>query len=97
MVKVTPSVQAVEVTLTAKFTATVTGLEPFTYQWQRRDQILINETKNTYIIYNASYEDQMYYRCLVTNNFEDFVASNRVWIQITSMYISKHVIDRVLN
>lgn len=87
VVTVTPSIHYVEVTLTAKLTATVSGKGPFTYQWQRGDQILTDETRNTYIVYNASLEDQNYYRCLVTNNFGDFVVSNRVWLQVTRMLI----------
>ena len=82
VVNVSPSIQTVEVTRTAKFTATVTGVGPFTYQWQRGDQFLTDETKNTYVVQNASKEDQTYYRSLVTNNFGDSVVSNKVWLQV---------------
>ena len=82
VVNVSPSIQTVEVTLTAKFIAKVTGVGPFTYQWQRGDQILTDETKNTYLVQNASKEDQNYYRCLVTNNFGDSVVSNKVRLQV---------------
>ena len=85
MVNVTPPVQTVEVTLTTTLTATVTGVGPFTYQWQKGDEILTDETKSTYTVYNASHEDQNFYRCLVNNNFGDVVVSNRAWLQLTSM------------
>ena len=96
MVNVTPPIQTVEVTFTAKFTAIVTGLGPFTYQWQKGDEILTDETKSTYTVYNASHEDQNYYRCLVNNNFGDYTVSNRVWLQITSMYVAMHFSTIVL-
>ena len=86
-VTVSPSTLVVEVTLTGKLTATVTGVGPFSYQWQRGDQILADETRSTYTVYNASHEDQNYYICLVTNSFGGSSISNRVYIQITSMYV----------
>ena len=82
---ITPLIQTVEVTLTAKFTATVTGVGPFTYQWERGNNILKNETRNTYVVKNASQEDQNYYRCIVTNTFGGSVISNRLWLQLTRM------------
>ena len=88
VVNVTPSIQTVEVTLTTILTATVTGLGPFTYQWQRGEEILTDETRNTLVIYNVSYEDQSYYRCLITNEFGDLVISNRAWLQVARMLIS---------
>ena len=42
---VIPVNQSVEITLTATFTAIITGIGPFKYQWQRGNQILTNETK----------------------------------------------------
>ena len=91
-----PSIQSVEVTLTTILTARVTGVGPFTYQWQRGDEILTDETKSTYTVYNASHEDQNYYRCLVNNNFGDYTVSNRVWLQITSVYVAMHFTTIVL-
>ena len=87
-VTVTPLIQTVEVTLIAKFTATVTGVEPFTYQWERGNKMLTDETRNTYMVYNASQEDQNHYRCIVTNKFGDSVVSNRLWLQVTRTYVS---------
>ena len=83
-VTITPSNQSVEVTLTAKFTAIVTGVGPFTYQWQRGNKILRGETGNTYAVYNASQKDQNYYSCSVVNVYRDSVVSDRVWLQVTS-------------
>lgn len=88
MITVTPSNKSVEVTLTAKFTATVTGLGPFTYQWEKGNEILINETGSTYTVHNASEEDQNYYRCHVFNSYGDSVVSNRVWLQVISMHFA---------
>ena len=85
-ITVTPSSQSVEVTLAATFTATVTGVGPFTYQWQKGNKILHEETGNTYTVYNASSEDQSYYRCRVFNIHRNSAVSNRVWLQVTSMY-----------
>ena len=88
---VLPSNLSVEVTFSAKFTATVTGVGPFTYQWQRGNKILTKETGNMYRIYNASHIDQDYYRCYVSNSHGDSAVSNRVWLQVTSMSIRMYV------
>ena len=84
-ITVTPSSQNVEVTLAAIFTATVTGVGPFSYQWQKENIILHKETGRTYTVYNASVEDQGYYRCRIFNIHGNSVVSNRVWLQVTSM------------
>ena len=85
VVTVTPSNQSVEVTLTAMFTATATGMGPLHYQWQRGNKTLTKETGRMYIIRNASEKDQNYYRCHVSNIHGDSVVSDRVWLQVTSM------------
>ena len=84
-VTVTPTNQSVEVTLTAKFTAIVTGAGPFTYQWQKGNEILRGETSSTYTVYNASQKDQNYYSCSIYNVYGDPAVSNRVWLQVTSI------------
>ena len=86
-ITVTPTNQSVEVTLSATFTATVTGVGPFTYQWWRGNRILMNEIGSTYTVYNASTEDQSYYRCQVFNTFGDSAVSDRAWLQVISMCI----------
>ena len=85
VINITPSIQTVEVTFTVQFIARVTGVGPFTYQWEREDKVLTAETGNTYVVNNASQEDQNYYRCIVTNKFGGSVVSNRLWLQVTSM------------
>ena len=81
----TPSNQSVEVTLTAVFTAKATGIGQLSYQWQRGNKVLSNETGSTYVIHNASEKDQNYYRCRVFNTHGDFSISDRVWLQATSI------------
>jgi len=90
VVNVAPSNQNVEVTLTAIFTATVTGVGPFTYKWQRGNETLTNETGSTYVVYNASQEDQNYYKCHVFNKYGDSIVSERVWLQVTSMHFNEN-------
>ena len=83
----TPSNQSVEVTLTAVFTAIATGIGQLSYQWQRGNKLLSNETGSTYVIHNASEKDQNYYRCRVSNKHGDSSVSDRVWLQVTSMHM----------
>ena len=85
-ITVTPSNQSVEVTLSVTFTATVTGVGPFTYQWQKGNKILHKETGSTYTVYNASEEDQSHYRCRVFNVYGNSAVSDRVWLRVTSMF-----------
>ena len=86
-VTVTPANQSVEITLTAKFTAIVTGVGPFTYQWQRGNEILRGETGNSYTVHNVSLNDQDYYSCSIYNVYGNSAVSNRVWLQVTSNLI----------
>ena len=88
---VAPSNQSVEVTFSVKFTATVTGVGPFTYQWIRGNKIFTKETGNVYRIHNASQIDQNYYRCYVSNSHGDSAVSDRVWLQVTSMSICMYL------
>ena len=83
-VTVTPSNQSVEVTLTAIFTAIVTGAGTFTYQWQRGNEILGGETGSTYTVHNVSQNDQDYYSCSIYNLYGDSAVSDRVWLHVTS-------------
>ena len=91
-----PLSQSVEVTLTATFTAIVTGLGPFAYQWQKGNQMLTKEARSSYTIYNASQEDQNYYRCHVFNIHGDSVVSDAVWLLVTSTYICTLTTDNVV-
>ena len=95
MVTVTSSNQSVEVTLTAEFTAIVTGVGPFTYQWQRGNRILKKETGSTYTVHNATQKDQKYYRCRVFNIYGDSAVSDTVWLKVISMYVYVSVTNDV--
>ena len=81
---VTPLIQSVEITHTAKFIATAKGAAPFRYQWRRGKHNITNEIQPTIVLNNVSLKDQKYYRCYVTNSLGDFVLSERVFLQITS-------------
>ena len=85
MVTVIPSTQSVEVTKTVIFTATVTGVGPFIYQWQKEGYNLSDETSSLFVIYNASSIDQAKYSCYVSNIYGDTAAFNSVIVQVTSM------------
>ena len=86
MVTVTSSTQSVEVTKTVIFTATITGVGPFYYQWQKEGQNLTDETGSTFILYNVLSGDQANYSCYVSNNYGNAVISNSIRLQVTSMY-----------
>ena len=90
-ITVTPSSQSVEVTLRAMFTATVTGVGPFTYQWQKENTILPEETETTFTVYNTSEENQSHYRCRVINIYGNSAVSDRVWLKVTSMFLHVYV------
>ena len=82
---VTSYTQSVEVTQTAIFIATVKGIGPFNYQWQREGDNITGETVSTFIIYKVSQSDQANYSCYVSNNYGDSVTSNNINLQVTSM------------
>ena len=81
---VTPLNQSVEVTFTAKFIATVEGVGPFTYKWQKVRHIIKNAVQSTFMINNVSVKDTGYYRCYVTNNYGNSARSNRAFLQVIS-------------
>ena len=84
---VTPINQSVEVSLMAKFTATVKGVGLFTYQWRRgKRNNIANEIYSTFVIRKVSVTDQGYYRCYVTNNYGDSVLSHRAFLQVTGKH-----------
>ena len=87
MVTVTSSAESAEVTHNVTFTAAVTGVGPFNYQWQAENNNITNETGSTFIIYNVSHSDQTNYSCYVSNNYGDSVVSNYISLQVTSTYI----------
>ena len=83
--------QSVEVSLIAKFIATVEGVGPFTYQWQRGRRIIKDEVQSTFIINEVSIQDTNYYRCYVTNSYGNSALSNRAFLQVISELYSINV------
>ena len=81
-----PSSQSVEVTNTATFTATVTGVgsDDFTYQWRHNRTIISGETEDTLMITNVMERDSGDYECIVTNQFGDTDTSDVVVLMVTS-------------
>ena len=80
----TPINQRVEVTLSAKFIATVKGVGPFAYQWRRGKHNISNEVHSSFIINEVSVKDTGYYRCYATNNYGNSVLSSRAFLQVIS-------------
>ena len=68
-----PSSQSVEVTHTAMFTTTASGVgvENFMYQWRHNGTIITGETGDTLMIANVMKSDSGDYRCIVTNEYGD--------------------------
>ena len=83
---VTPSNQSVEVTRTAMFTTTVSGVgvKNFTYQWRHNGTIITEETGDTLMITNVMENDSGDYECIVTNEYGDNNRSDVVVLMVTS-------------
>ena len=73
----TPSNQSVEVTHTAVFTTTVSGVgvENFMYQWRHNGTNITGETGDTLMITNVMENDSGDYECSVTNEYGDVATS----------------------
>ena len=95
-VVVTIYTQSVEVTQTAIFTATVTGVGAFNYQWQKEGNNINGETGSTFIIYEVSLSDQANYSCYVNNNYGDSAVSS-ISLQVTSMQLAYKTSVDVMN
>ena len=82
----TPSSQSVEVTHTAMFTTTVSGVgvENFMYQWRHNGTIITGETGDTLMITNVMESDSGDYECIVTNEYGDSDTSDVVVLMVTS-------------
>ena len=85
-VTVTPFSQSVEVTHTAMFTATVSGVgvENFVYQWRHNGTIIIGETGDTLMITNVMESDSGDYECIVSNQYGDSNQSDVAVLVVTS-------------
>ena len=83
---VTPSSQSVEVTHTAIFTTTVSGVgvENFTYQWRHNGTNITGKTGDTLMITNVMETDNGDYECIVTNQYGDSDKSDVVILMVTS-------------
>ena len=88
-VTVTPSSQSVEITHTAMFTTTVSGVgvENFMYQWRHNGTIITGETGDTLMITNVMKSDSGYYECIVTNQYGDHAISKKAYLSILSKLI----------
>ena len=73
-----PFSQSVEVTHTAMFTTTVSGVgvENFMYQWRHNGTDIDDEINDTLIITDLMLSDTGNYECLVTNEYGDGEASS---------------------
>ncbi|MFM2177573.1 MAG: Immunoglobulin domain, partial [Verrucomicrobiota bacterium] len=49
------------------FTATPNGTGPYTYQWRKNAQILVNEQAPTFTLSNTTLNDTGAYDCIITN------------------------------
>ena len=80
------SSQSVEVTQTAMFTTTVSGvgMENFMYQWRHNGAIITGETEDTLVITNVTESDSGDYECIVTNEYGDSDTSDVVVLMVTS-------------
>jgi len=85
-VTMTPSSQTVEVTHTAMFTITVSGLgmESFMYQWKHNGSNITGETGDSLDISNVTESDRGNYECVVSNQYGNSVISDVVVLTITS-------------
>ena len=74
---VTPSSQTVEVTLTAVFNTTVTGVgsKTFTYQWYHNGTIISGENGENLVITNMAETKSGIYKCVVINSYNDTAES----------------------
>ena len=82
----TPSSQSVEVTHTAMFTTTVSGVgvQNFMYQWRHNGTVITGETGDTLVITNVMENDSGDYECIVTNEYGDSDTSDVVVLMVTS-------------
>ena len=80
------SSQSVEVTHTAMFTTTVSGVgvENFMYQWRHNGTNITGETRDTLMITNVMESDSGEYECIVTNEYGDSDTSDVVVLMVTS-------------
>ena len=83
-----PSRQNIEVTRTANFTTTVSGVgvENFVYQWRHKEKIIAGETGDTLMITNVMESDSGAYRCIVINQYGNVVFSNQAHLTVTSKF-----------
>ena len=85
----TPSSQSVEVTHTAIFTTTVSGVgvENFLYQWRRNEIEILEETQANLSIINITENSSGNYDCTVTNSHGDHATSEIATLIVLSTFV----------
>jgi len=83
---VMPSSQSVEVTHTAMFTTTVSGvgMDNFMYQWRHNGTTITGETGDILMIADVMESDSGDYECIATNEYGDSDTSDVVVLMVTS-------------
>ena len=92
-----PSSNRVEIGGTVKFTATVSDVvEKFRYQWRQNNVEIDRATSSTYTIKKVKERHQGDYDCIVCNEYEEKVASNKANLVVYSelAYVCVIVIPR---
>ena len=81
-----PSNQSVEVTHTATFITSVSGVgvDKFTYQWKHNSIVIAKENESVMVIQGVTESDSGEYECTVRNENGLNVVSNRVYLSVTS-------------
>jgi len=81
-----PSGLSVEVTHTAMFTTTLSGVgvDNFMYQWRHNGTNITGETEDTLMITNVMESNSGDYGCIVTNEYGDSDTSDVVVLMVTS-------------
>lgn len=81
------SSQTVEKSHSAVFTARAKGVgtENFRYTWIHKGVILPNENHHMLIIHHVKETNEGYYRCRISNMYNDRVTSNRVFLNVIGM------------
>ena len=91
-VTVDPSSNRVEIGGTVKFTATVSGVgENFSYQWRHNNSDIEGGTGIHLTINDVTKNDQGNYDCVVCNEYEDKVTSNKANLVVYSELIPYNV------
>jgi hypothetical protein len=86
LITMQPQSRSVSLGANVSFSVSASGIEPFSYQWQRNDVALAGETNATLTLTNVQVAQAGSYTVVVSDGFEDLVTSEAAILTVDPIF-----------